>query len=62
MAIWKKQNKEKPACRNEKEKVSLSDENMEKVSGGSLPSPTGGYENVYTERITTPPIHTPWDP
>lgn len=49
MAIWKKQNKEKPACRNEKEKVSLSDENMEKVSGG---------KNIYTKRITTDPSDT----
>ncbi len=34
MAIWKKQNKEEPACSSEKEKVFLSDDAMEMVSGG----------------------------
>ena len=53
MAIWKKQNKEasrpneKESTVNEaRDKVSLSDEDLEKAAGGKF-----GERNVYTRKI-----------
>ena len=54
MAIWKKQNKEasrpneKVSTVNEaRDKVSLSDEDLEKAAGGKI----GDERNVYTRKI-----------
>ena len=58
MAIWKKQNKEasrpneKESTVNEaRDKVSLSDEDLEKAAGGYLEKPPGGYHDIYSGRI-----------
>ena len=58
MAIWKKQNKEasrpneKESTVNEaRDKVSLSDEDLEKAAGGYLEKAPGGYHDIYSGRI-----------
>ena len=56
MAIWKKQNKEEPACSSEKGKVLLSDDAMETVSGGQengtlTAKPDSKPTNLYSEKI-----------